>query len=69
MCWNVFTIAELFRVAPDTIQEQISKGHLKATQDAEGDWWVTTADLDEYLHRTRGRVSCPVNCSTSVRTN
>jgi hypothetical protein len=52
--WNVYTIAELFRVSPETIQERITKGCLRASQDDQGDWWVTTADLDEYLHRPRG---------------
>jgi hypothetical protein len=52
--WNLYTISELFRVDPDTILEQIRKGRLQATQDADGEWWVTTADLDHYLNHRRG---------------
>jgi predicted site-specific integrase-resolvase len=52
--WNLFSLAELFRVTPETLEEQILKGRLRATQDSEGDWWVTTADLEAYLQRKRG---------------
>jgi hypothetical protein len=51
--WTPFTLADLWRVDIAMIIALLEKGTLKGTF-VDGEWQITSADIDEYLERKRG---------------
>ena len=51
--WTPFTLGDLWRVDMAMILALLEKGTLKGTR-VNGEWQITSADIDEYLDRKRG---------------